>query len=60
LINVALVRLRTQIDELFNQSRGAAGIMHIVAMMQERGYNIGRFAVRGLMRVPAAVVELSD
>ncbi len=48
--HVVLLRLRTQINELFNQSVGAAGIMPIVAMMQERGYHIGRFAVRGLMR----------
>jgi putative transposase len=50
MINVARLKLRTQINELFNQSRGAAGSRTLVAMLQERGTSIGRFKVRGLMR----------
>ncbi|KPZ08670.1 ISPsy24, transposase orfB [Pseudomonas syringae pv. spinaceae] len=43
-------RLLSRVNELFGQSRGAAGSRSIVSMMQEDGEQIGRFKVRGLMR----------
>ncbi len=44
------VRLLSRVNELFGQSRSAAGSCIIVSMMQEDGEQIGRFKVRGLMR----------
>ncbi|QVQ76632.1 IS3 family transposase [Pseudomonas lundensis] len=44
------IRLRSRVNELFTQSRSAAGSRSIVSMMQEDGEQIGRFKVRGLMR----------
>jgi transposase len=44
------VRLRSRVNELFGQSRGAAGSRSIVSMMQEDGEQIGRFKVRGPIR----------
>ena len=49
-IDVERLRLRSQVNELFNQSRASAGSRTIVAMLQDRGTDIGRFKVRGLMR----------
>ncbi len=48
--NSERVRLRSRVNELFGQSRGAAGSRSIVSMMQADGEQIGRFKVRGLMR----------
>ncbi|CAI8883505.1 transposase [Pseudomonas jessenii] len=48
--DVERVRLRSRVNELFTQSRSAAGSRSIVSMMQEDGEQIGRFKVRGLMR----------
>ncbi|WDH22907.1 IS3 family transposase [Pseudomonas chlororaphis] len=48
--NVERLRLRSRVNELFTQSRSAAGSRSIVSMMQEDGEQIGRFKVRGLMR----------
>ncbi|MDN4547002.1 IS3 family transposase [Pseudomonas sp. C32] len=48
--DVELLRLRSRVNELFTQSRSAAGSRSIVSMMQEDGEQIGRFKVRGLMR----------
>ncbi len=42
--------MRSRVNELFTQSRSAAGSRSIVSMMQEDGEQIGRFKVRGLMR----------
>jgi putative transposase len=42
--------LRSRVNELFTQSRSAAGSRSIVSMMQEDGEQIGRFKVRRLMR----------
>ncbi|WP_089360907.1 IS3 family transposase [Pseudomonas segetis] len=47
---VERIRLRSRVNELFTQSRSAAGSRSIVSMMQEDGEQIGRFKVRGLMR----------
>lgn len=43
------LRLRSRVNELFRQSRSAAGSRSIVSMMQEDGEQIGRFKVRGLV-----------
>ena len=48
--DVERLRLRSRVNELFTQSRSAAGSRSIVSMMQEDGEQIGRFKVRGLMR----------
>lgn len=50
MIDVERLRLRSQVNELFNESRASAGSRTIVAMLQDRGNDIGRFKVRGLMR----------
>jgi putative transposase len=47
--------LRSRVNELFTQSRSAAGSRSIVLMMQGDGEQIGRFKVRGLMRELALV-----
>ncbi len=44
------VRLLSRVNELFGQSRSAAGSRSIVSVLQEDGEQIGRFKVRGLMR----------
>ncbi|RMT35289.1 ISPsy12, transposase OrfB, partial [Pseudomonas syringae pv. solidagae] len=44
------VRLLSRVNELFGQSRSAAGSRSIVSILQEDGEQIGRFKVRGLMR----------
>ena len=48
--DVERLRLRSRVNELFTQSRSAAGSRSIVSMMQADGEQIGRFKVRGLMR----------
>ena len=42
--------LRSRVNELFSQSRSAAGSRSIMLMMKEDGMQIGRFKVRQLMR----------
>jgi len=42
--------LRSQVNQLFNQSRGSAGSRSILGMLREDGVSIGRFSVRRLMR----------
>ena len=49
-IDVGRLKLRSQVKELFNASRGSAGSRSIVAMLQDRGVVIGRYKVRALMR----------
>lgn len=44
------VALRSQVNQLFNQSRGSAGSRSILGMLREDGVTIGRFRVRRLMR----------
>jgi putative transposase len=44
------VALRSQVNQLFNQSRGSAGSRSILGMLREDGVSIGRFRVRRLMR----------
>ena len=53
--DVERLRLRSRVNELFMQSRSAAGSRSIVSMMQNDGEQIGRFNVRGLMRELALV-----
>lgn len=47
--DVERVVLRSRVNELFTESRSAAGSRSIMIMMQEEGINIGRFKVRKLM-----------
>lgn len=49
-IDVERLQQRSQVNALFNQSRGSAGSRTIVSMLQARGTDIGRFKVRSLMR----------
>ena len=48
--DVERVRLRSRVNELFTQSRSAAGSRSIVSIMQADGEQVGRFKVRSLMR----------
>ncbi len=48
--DVERVRLRIRVNELFTQSRSAAGRRSIVSIMQADGEQVGRFKVRSLMR----------
>lgn len=48
--DVERLRLRSRVNELFTQSRSAAGSRSIVSLVQEDGEQMGRFKVRGLMR----------
>lgn len=41
---------RAKVNELFTQSRSSAGSRTILTLMQEEGFNVGRFKVRRLMR----------
>ncbi|MBY9845156.1 transposase, partial [Pseudomonas aeruginosa] len=43
------VALRSQVNQLFSQSRGSAGSRSILGMLREEGVTIGRFRVRRLM-----------
>ncbi|TDG14270.1 IS3 family transposase, partial [Seongchinamella unica] len=45
-IDVERLQLRSQVNQLFNDSRGAAGSRSIVTMLRDRGTHIGRFKVR--------------
>lgn len=49
-VNVERLALRSEVKRLFTLSRSSAGSRSIVAMMRERGYTIGRFKVRRLMK----------
>ena len=49
-VNPRRVALRSQVNQLFNQSRGSAGSRSILGMLREDGVSIGRFRVRRLMR----------
>lgn len=47
--DVARLALRVRVNELFTQSRGAAGSRSIRCLLHEEGMRIGRFKVRTLM-----------
>lgn len=47
--DVARLKLRVRANELFTQSRSAAGSRSLMFMMREDGIEIGRFKVRKLM-----------
>ncbi|VXB17049.1 transposase (fragment) [Pseudomonas sp. 8O] len=49
-VDARRVALRSQVNQLFNQSRGSAGSRSILGMLREDGVCIGRFRVRRLMR----------
>ena len=44
------IRLASQIEELFNMSRGSAGSRTVVSMLSAEGIKAGRFKVRQIMR----------
>lgn len=48
--DVERLRLRSRVNELFTQDRGAPGSCSIITMMQDDGEQIERFKVRSLMR----------
>lgn len=49
-VDARRVALRSQVNQLFSQSRGSAGSRSILGMLREDGVTIGRFHVRRLMR----------
>ncbi|HCL3745347.1 TPA: IS3 family transposase [Pseudomonas aeruginosa] len=49
-VDARRVALRSQVNQLFSQSRGSAGSRSILGMLREEGMTIGRFRVRRLMR----------
>ncbi|MCG0483941.1 IS3-like element IS222 family transposase [Pseudomonas aeruginosa] len=49
-VDARRVALRSQVTQLFSQSRGSAGSRSILGMLREEGVTIGRFRVRRLMR----------
>lgn len=48
--DVERLKLRSRVNELFTQGRGAPGNRSIKLMLQDEGEKIGRFKVRSLMR----------
>ena len=48
--DVERLKLRSRVNELFTQGRGAPGSRSIKLMLQDEGEKIGRFKVRSLMR----------
>lgn len=50
-VDARRVALRSQVNQLFNQSRGSAGSSRsILGLLREDGVSIGRFQVHRLMR----------
>ncbi|WP_457890854.1 IS3-like element IS222 family transposase [Pseudomonas aeruginosa] len=49
-VDARRVALRSQVNQLFSQSRGSAGSRSILGMLREEGVTIGRFRARRLMR----------
>ncbi|WP_400637103.1 IS3 family transposase [Pseudomonas aeruginosa] len=49
-VDARRVALRSQVNQLFSQSRGSVGSRSILGMLREEGVTIGRFRVRRLMR----------
>ncbi|WP_121382387.1 IS3 family transposase [Pseudomonas aeruginosa] len=49
-VDARRVALRSQVNQLFSQSRGSAGSRSILGMLREEGVTIGRFRVRRVMR----------
>ncbi|USE35967.1 IS3 family transposase [Endozoicomonas sp. SCSIO W0465] len=49
-INSERLKLRSEVNHLFNQSRTSAGSRTLLGMMRDRGYTIGRYKVRQLMK----------
>lgn len=48
-VDAERVKLRAEVRQVFNKSRGSAGSRSIVTKLVEKGINIGRFKVRSLM-----------
>lgn len=57
MIDVDRLGLRSEVNRLFNASRGAAGSRSLVTMLRDRGTMIGRFKVRALMREAGLVCK---
>ncbi|MEI1037051.1 IS3 family transposase [Pseudomonas aeruginosa] len=49
-VDARRVVLRSQVNQLFSQSRGSAGSRSILGILREEGVTIGRYRVRRLMR----------
>ncbi|MEI0986843.1 IS3 family transposase [Pseudomonas aeruginosa] len=49
-VDARRVALRSQVNQLFSQSRGSAGSRSILGILREEGVTIGRYRVRRLMR----------
>ncbi|MBH9389471.1 IS3 family transposase [Pseudomonas aeruginosa] len=49
-VDARRVALRSQVNQLFSQSRGSAGSRSILGMLREEGVTIGRLRVRRSMR----------
>jgi len=49
-VDVEHLKQRAKVNELFIQSRHSAGSRTLVTLMQEAGFDLGRFKVRRLMR----------
>lgn len=48
-VDARRIALRSQVNQLFNQSRGSAGSRSILGMLREDGISVGRFRVLRLM-----------
>ncbi|MEI0902619.1 IS3 family transposase [Pseudomonas aeruginosa] len=49
-VDARRIVLRSQVNQLFSQSRGSAGSRSILGILREEGVTIGRYRVRRLMR----------
>lgn len=52
-INRERMQQRNELRRLFKESRNSAGSRALMSMMQELGYQIGRFKIRNLMKAAA-------
>ncbi|QDR40743.1 IS3 family transposase [Pseudomonas aeruginosa] len=59
-VDARRVALRSQVNQLFSQSRGSAGSRSILGMLREEGVTIGRFRVRRSMRELGLVSKQPD
>jgi len=48
--DVEWLRLHSRVNDLFSQSRSAAGSRSVLSLMREAGEQLGRSKVRSLMR----------
>ncbi len=59
-VDARRVALRSQVNQLFSQSRCSVGSRSILGMLREEGVTIGRFRVRRLMRELGLVSKQPD